>query len=312
MSHARTIVTGALCALALSIGGLLGPPGAQLALVVLPLPMLVVGGAAGATHAAASSLAAGGLLGGLLGWPFGLSFVLLAGIPAVCAVVLLRGAYRLEWVVGGAFLAMALGGVAMALAFAPPPTTWPSVLTEAWNNGFDTVLGTYHQLGISADQLADLEAQREQLTHAALAYLPAITIVAATALWLANLRMSARWACWPQLDGLSRWRVPDAVIWTLIGSGFALFAPHPSAAVVAGNVFVVVIACYFAQGVAIVSYFFQRYGLPRGIRALTYVVIAFHQIATALVIALGVFDLWGDFRHLTARPADAAVGSDSD
>ena len=31
-----------------------------------------------------------------------------------------------------------------------------------------------------------------------------------------------------------------------------------------------------------------------------------------LVVALGVFDLWGDFRHLTARPADAAVGSDSD
>jgi hypothetical protein len=130
--------------------------------------------------------------------------------------------------------------------------------------------------------------------------------------WLANLRISARWAAWPQLYALCRWRLPDPLIWALIASGFALFAPHPTAAVIAANLFAIVIACYFAQGLAIVSYFFQHFGLPRGLRAATYLVIAFQQVAAALVVALGVFDLWGDFRHLSARPADAAVGSDSD
>ncbi len=88
--------------------------------------------------------------------------------------------------------------------------------------------------------------------------------------------------------------------------------PHPTVAVVAGNVFAVVIACYFGQGLAIVSYFFQRFSRPRGLRIATDLVSALQQVAAALVVALGVFDLWGDFRHLTARPADAAVGPDSE
>ena len=32
----------------------------------------------------------------------------------------------------------------------------------------------------------------------------------------------------------------------------------------------------------------------------------------ALVVVLGVFDLWGDFRNLSARPADATAGRDTD
>jgi hypothetical protein len=62
---------------------------------------------------------------------------------------------------------------------------------------------------------------------------------------------------------------------------------------------------------AIVSFFLVRLGLPRGLRIATYLIIVLQQVAAALVVALGVFDLWGDFRHLTARPADAAVGPDS-
>jgi hypothetical protein len=81
--------------------------------------------------------------------------------------------------------------------------------------------------------------------------------------------------------------------------------------VVAQNVFAITLACYFAQGLAITSYFLQRFGLPRGLRIAAYIVILFQQLAAGLVVALGVFDLWGDFRHLTAQPVDATVGSDS-
>jgi hypothetical protein len=170
----------------------------------------------------------------------------------------------------------------------------------------------YRDLGMSAEQLADLEAQRDELARSAWRFLPALMVVGATALWLANLRLSARWAAWPQLYALSRWRTPDWVIWLLIASGFGLFMPHGDVAAVAGNFFAVVIACYFGQGLAIVSYFFQRFGLPRGLRVATYLVIALQQIAAGLVVALGIFDLWGDFRQLAARPADATVGSDSE
>jgi len=312
MRHARAVLSGATCAIALCLGGLIGPPGAAVALLALPLPTLVVGGVAGVAHAAASSLAVGSVLGGVLGWSVGASFLALAGIPAVLAVLMLRRAWRLAPVVCAALAATLLGGVALGLLVSPDVSAWPAMLSDAWRASFDGAVATYRDFGMSAEQLAELESQRDQLAQSALHFLPALLVVSGAALWLINLRMSARWAAWPQLDALSRWRMPDAVIWVLIASGFGLFVPNPLVAVIAGNVFAVVIASYFGQGLAIVSYFFERFGLPRGLRIATYVVIALQQIAAALVVALGVFDLWGDFRHLTARAADATVGSDSE
>jgi hypothetical protein len=312
MAHARAVISGAVCAIALCVGGLIGPPGSGLALLAVPLPALVVGGVAGVSHAAASSLAAGGLLGGLLGWPVGASFLALAGAPAVLAVLMLRRAWRIEPVVSAAVAATCLGGAALAVLFAPDTGSWTTALAEGWRSSFDGAVAMYRDLGMSAEQLAELEGQRDELARSATRFLPALLIVGAAALWLANLRLSARWAAWPQLHMLSRWRTGEWLIWILIASGFGLFVPHSEATAVAGNVFAVVIACYFAQGLAIVSYFFQRFGLPRGLRIATYLVIALQQIAAGLVVALGVFDLWGDFRQLTARPADAAVGSDSE
>jgi hypothetical protein len=90
-----------------------------------------------------------------------------------------------------------------------------------------------------------------------------------------------------------------------------MFLPVEALSALSANVFLIALACYFAQGLAIVSYFFHRFRLPRGLRVATYVVIGLQQVAAALVVALGVFDLWGDFRHL-ARPADAAIGHDAD
>ncbi len=312
MRHARAICSGAVCAMALCLMGLIGPPGAALALLVVPLPALVVGGAAGVAHAAASSLAAGGLLGGLLGWPVAVSYLVLAGAPGLLAVLMLRRAWRLELIVPAAVVATFVGVAALAVIFAPATGSWSSALADAWRNSFDGAVNTYRDFGImSADQLAEMQSRRDELAQSTVPFLPALLMVGASGLWLANLRLSARWAAWPQLHALSRWRVPDAVIWVLIGSGFGLFAPDTTVALVSGNVFAVVLACYFGQGLAIVSYFFQRLRLPRGLRIATYAVIAVQQVATALVVALGVFDLWGDFRQLAARPADAALGSDS-
>lgn len=312
MVHTRAVVSGAVCAIALGVGGLVGPPGAALALLALPLPALVVGGVAGVSHAAASSLAAGGLLGGLLGWSVGMSFLALSGVPAVLAVLMLRRAWRLEPVVSAVVAATCLGGAVLAAAAAPDTGTWAGAMADAWRSSFDGAVDMYRDLGMSVDQLAEIEGQRDQLTHTILRFLPALLVVGASAVWLANLRISARWAAWPQLQALSRWRTPEWVVWLLIVSGFTLFVAHGGVAVVAANLFAVVIAGYFGQGLAIVSYYFQRFSLPRGLRIATYLVIALQQVAAALVVALGVFDLWGDFRQLTARPADAAVGSDSE
>ena len=90
----------------------------------------------------------------------------------------------------------------------------------------------------------------------------------------------------------------------LIACGFALFIPDLGLLrIVALNLLLVIGAFYFAQGLAVIGFFFHKNNVPRFLRGLTYVLIVFQQIFTLLVVGLGLFDLWGDFRRLSKNKA---------
>lgn len=312
MAGLRLTASSGACILALGAFGVFGPPGSALALLVLPLPALLAGGIGGTSHATAATVGAAGVLGGIFGGSVAGGFLALAGAPAIVAVLLLRRACRLEAVVAATVLTTAVGGLGLALWYEPNPLVWRRSLEAAWQASFDTSLQVYRDLGMSTQAIADLDTARAEIAERVATVLPALAVLAAAGLWLANLGLSRRWVWWPQLMTLSRWRTADWMIWILIASGFALFLPSHAASWLAINLFIVTLACYFAQGLAIVSYFLQRVGLPRPLRAVTFAVIALQNLVAALVVMLGVFDLWGDFRNLSARPADATAGRDAD
>ena len=60
-------------------------------------------------------------------------------------------------------------------------------------------------------------------------------------------------------------------------------------------------------GLAIVSFFMKKSPLPKGFRYLIYFLIFAQQIATLLVVAAGLFDLWADFRKLNKTIEDSVV-----
>jgi uncharacterized protein YybS (DUF2232 family) len=79
--------------------------------------------------------------------------------------------------------------------------------------------------------------------------------------------------------------------------------------VAALNLILLLAACYFAQGLAVIAFFFHKNHVPRFLRGITYVLIVFQQIFTLLVVGLGLFDLWGNFRRLgkdNLTPSQAA------
>jgi uncharacterized protein YybS (DUF2232 family) len=59
---------------------------------------------------------------------------------------------------------------------------------------------------------------------------------------------------------------------------------------------------YFFQGIAIVSFYFDKKRLPRFVRVFLYTLIALQQLILLVVIGLGFFDLWVNFRRL-GKPA---------
>jgi len=70
---------------------------------------------------------------------------------------------------------------------------------------------------------------------------------------------------------------------------------------------IVICAVYMFAGLAIVSYFLKKSPFPAGFRYLIYFLIFAQQIVTLLVTAVGLFDLWIDFRKLNKTVGDPVV-----
>jgi uncharacterized protein YybS (DUF2232 family) len=55
---------------------------------------------------------------------------------------------------------------------------------------------------------------------------------------------------------------------------------------------------YFFQGIAIISFYFEKKRFPRLLRIVLYSLIALQQVVLLVVVGLGFFDMWLNFRKL--------------
>lgn len=106
------------------------------------------------------------------------------------------------------------------------------------------------------------------------------------------------WPEWPL------WKAPESLVWVVIGSGVLILTPVTAAKTVGLNGIMAVGIVFLLQGLAIAAFFFDRWRLPRMVRALLYVVILVQQFATLGAVLVGLFDVWFDFRRLS-RPSAA-------
>ena len=58
---------------------------------------------------------------------------------------------------------------------------------------------------------------------------------------------------------------------------------------------------YFFQGIAIVSFFFEKKRLPVALRFILYSLIVVQQFLLLLIIGFGFFDMWLNFRKLETQ-----------
>ena len=173
----------------------------------------------------------------------------------------------------------------------------------------------HEKMGFPQESLELLRERMPQVVETLLQLLPALVFVSLAAVVLINVillcrRFPERRSEWLAIDTLREWKGPEPMVWGLIACGFALFIPGLEwSKIIAINVLVVIGTCYFAQGLAIVAFFFHKNNVPRFLRGLTYVLIFFQQIFTLLVVGLGLFDLWGDFRKLRKNDLNPSQAS---
>jgi hypothetical protein len=96
---------------------------------------------------------------------------------------------------------------------------------------------------------------------------------------------------------------PDHLIWVVLGilAVNALGLIHPFAAIsrVGLNLLIVASTAYFFQGLSIASHFMHRWKVGSIFRFVLYFLLFLHYV---LVVFLGVFDHWFDFRKIRKAP----------
>ena len=132
-------------------------------------------------------------------------------------------------------------------------------------------------------------------------YYSLITIIIMFMLWcniLGLSRIMKRVGGASPFGDLSKWRVPEYFVWGVIAGGIALFAGVDSLVSLAVNLLLVLFVAYFFQGMAIVSYFFNRKELSGFLKGIVYAFIFVMWYLAIVVAVIGLFDLWFDFRKL--------------
>lgn len=297
---ARAVLIGA----ALLAASAIGPPGAGFALVLLPLPLLLVGAEAGGHALALCSMMTAALAGLAGGTPGAVGYVILVALPAAAVLSAARRGAGVEQVVLWAVATTAVAVSVIVLVAGG----WPEVAAAAraaWDQAFDKAMEAQRHGGMSPATFAELEASREELRNTVLPLLPGLACLSLAAAWIVNLRLASRWVWIPQGSGWRQWTAPSWLMWVLIASGFGAFVPVRELAGLSGNVFIVTLGAYFAQGLAVVAFWLERFRVPRIFRWAAFGIVLLEQVVAAGVLALGVFDFWGDFRRLAGREDDS-------
>ncbi|MFO7709791.1 MAG: YybS family protein [Desulfobacterales bacterium] len=304
------IVTGILVTCAMMAACALIPILGLVGTVFLPIPIMVYRARLGRQPTAiiaAAALGFVGLLGGsweilffgeflLIG--FVLGELLPAGISIEKSALIACAA-----VFGTGIAGLALHGLMSGMGLF-------EVVSEAARHNLELTAALYRQMGVSEEQITFLEEAMPVIQNVLVGMMPAL-VVASTLMvvWVSLLvarPVFRRYGLAPPDYGpLDRWKAPEPLVWAAIASGVLLLLPGFGLKMLGLNGLIVLMIVYFFQGIAVVAFHLGKKQVPRLVRVMLYFIIAVQQLVMLVVIGVGFFDTWFNFRKLGRPPASA-------
>ncbi|PKN05656.1 MAG: hypothetical protein CVU74_00575 [Deltaproteobacteria bacterium HGW-Deltaproteobacteria-9] len=170
----------------------------------------------------------------------------------------------------------------------------------------------YEQTDISSEQLTFIKDQAGPIAALLTRIFPAMFLVGAGLfIWLnifAARRLFQKYGLpYPEFGDLTRWKAPDKMVWLLIGAGGMLLVEAGAVKYTGINLLIICLFVYLCAGFSVIGYFFKVKRIPLFFKVLFYVLIIIQQYLLLLVMALGLFDLWADFRKLIKPAQDSGV-----
>lgn len=165
---------------------------------------------------------------------------------------------------------------------------------------FDKAVAYYETRGFKGD---DLVAVKQTLGTAADLFArtyPSFVTVFVIAIAGFNALLVGRYCrqfeSAPEIGEFKDYKNPEYLIWVLIVAGFSMLSDNSMITTPALNLLVIMVLLYFIQGMSVVLTLIDRNSLARTLRVAFYLMLVFQPYIAAPVVAIGIFDLWGDFR----------------
>jgi len=158
----------------------------------------------------------------------------------------------------------------------------------------------YEKSGVKGDELAVLKQTMATAADLVIRMYPALVTITLIAMAGCNLALLRRFAVIGSNDlnigEFREYRNPDILVWVLIATGFSMLAGNHLITTPALNILAIILLLYFLQGLAVLFTIIARQSIAGVLRAGLYVMLLLQPYLAALVAAIGIFDLWGDFR----------------
>ena len=175
-------------------------------------------------------------------------------------------------------------------------------LRQSLDKGFEATFALYRDSGhFPADDLEAIKAFIDQLRVQVARLFPALLLTSiictvwlnmVVGQWLLKRKDPSR----TNREDLKNWRLPELLVWPVILTGIMLLVPNERLNTLGLNVGLVLLVLYLSQGLAIVSSMMQKWSLPMAVRAITYSLLFLQVYGIGFVAALGLADVWVDFR----------------
>lgn len=177
------------------------------------------------------------------------------------------------------------------------------LVSDYLHRNLELALAIYKEMEVSEERIAILAQSMEGILYVMLRIMPAIAIVSTLFVVWSNLLLArpllrSRDLFCPDFGTLNEWKAPEPLVWMVILSGVVILMPNKGLKLVGINGLLILMMIYFFQGIAIVSFYFEKKQFPRLLRGILYGLIALQQLVLLLVVAAGFLDMWIDFRRM--------------
>ncbi|KPA10051.1 conserved hypothetical protein, membrane [Candidatus Magnetomorum sp. HK-1] len=176
-----------------------------------------------------------------------------------------------------------------------------TIISDYINHNVAMSINLYRELGMSHEQVTKLSQSLENIVYVLIRIIPSISIALLMILSWLNL-LAARTIfqrhqlSFPEFGSLNCWKSPDILVWGVIVSGSIMLIPSDMLTILGCNALIVLMVIYFFQGIAVMSFFFEKKNVSKLVRMMLYSFIVIHQLSLILIIGIGLFDVWADFR----------------